>query len=82
VIAEKYQDYTLADGFKIFLPNVPQKQYHFTNYRYAWEARNKFDPSHPASLLYEKNDDGYKLVGDVHREEECQRGRFELARSA
>jgi len=38
--AEKYTDYhsALADGFKIFLPNVPQKMYHFTNYGYAMEA--------------------------------------------
>jgi len=68
MVAEKYQDYTvaLADGFKIFLPNVTQKQYHFTNYRYAWEARNNFDPSRPTSLLYEKNGDGYKLVGVMY----------------
>src|SRR6476646_11274028 len=64
-VDEKYQDYkvALADGFKIFPPNVPQKQYHFTNYTYAWEARNHFDPSLPTSLLYEKNGDGYKLIG-------------------
>jgi hypothetical protein len=62
---EKYKDYKVAlgDGFRIFLPNVPQKQYHFTNYRYAWQARNHFDPSHPTSLLYEKDGDGYKLIG-------------------
>jgi hypothetical protein len=67
-VAEKYQDYkvALADGFKIFLPNVPQKQYHFTNYTYAWEARNHFDPSLPTSLLYEKNGDGYKLIGVMY----------------
>ena len=66
--AEKYTDYkvALADGYKIFLPNVPQKQYHFTNYRYAWEARNIFDPSKPTSLLYEKDGDGYKLVGVMY----------------
>ena len=31
---EKYKDYrvALADGLQIFLPNVPQKIYHFTNY--------------------------------------------------
>ena len=36
-VAEKYQDYhvALADDFKIFLPNVPQSMYHFTNYQYA-----------------------------------------------
>jgi len=66
--AEKYKDYKVAldDGFKIFLPNVPQKQYHFTNYRYAWQARNHFDPSHPTSLLYEKDGDGYKLIGVMY----------------
>src|SRR5437868_2591557 len=31
---EPYRDYhvALADGYRIFLPNVPQEQYHFTNY--------------------------------------------------
>lgn len=63
--AEKYKDYkvAVADGYKIFLPNVPQKQYHFTNYGNAFHARNQFDPSRPTSLLYEKNGDGYKLIG-------------------
>ena len=66
--AEKYVDYrvALADGFRIFLPNVPQKQYHFTNYRYASEAREHFDPSKPTSLLYEKNGNGYKLIGVMY----------------
>jgi hypothetical protein len=66
--AEKYQDYklALADGYRIFLPNVPQKQYHFTNYRYAWQARNRFDPSHPTSLLYEKHGEDYKLIGVMY----------------
>src|SRR5712671_3228328 len=32
---EKYRDYHVAlnDGFNIFLPNVLQAEYHFTNYR-------------------------------------------------
>jgi len=66
--AAKYQDYklALADGYKIFLPNLPQKQYHFTNYWYAFRARNHFDPSHPTSLLYEKNGNGYKLIGVMY----------------
>jgi hypothetical protein len=66
--AEKYKDYrvALADGFKIFLPNVPQKQYHFTNYRYAFEAAFWFSPDHPTSLLYEKNADGYTLIGVMY----------------
>jgi hypothetical protein len=67
-VAEKYKDYrvALADGFKIFLPNVQQKQYHFTNYWYAFEARNHFNPSKPTSLLYEKNGDDYKLIGVMY----------------
>jgi len=66
--AEKYKNYkvALADGFRIFLPNVPQKQYHFTNYQYAFEARNNFDPSRPTSLLYEKCGDDYKLIGVMY----------------
>jgi hypothetical protein len=67
-VAEHYRDYkvALADGFKIFLPNVPQPQYHFTNSRYGFEAAFRFDPAHPTSLLYEKNGDGYKLVGVMY----------------
>ena len=66
--AEKYTDYkvALADGYKIFLPNIPQKQYHFTNYRYAFEAAIQFNPEHPTSLLYERNSDGYKLIGVMY----------------
>ncbi len=67
-VAEKYTDYhtALNDGFKIFLPNVPQKQYHFTNKRYAVEAQFHFNPKHPTSLLYEKQGDDYKLVGVMY----------------
>jgi hypothetical protein len=67
-VAEQYGNYktALADGYKIFLPNVPQKQYHFTNYRYAFEAALHFNPNHPTSLLYERSGDGYKLVGVMY----------------
>ena len=66
--SEKYLDYkvALADGFKIFLPHVPQKVYHFTNYKYGREAALAFNPDHPTSLLYEKLGDGYKLVGVMY----------------
>jgi hypothetical protein len=49
---EKYKDYHVAlnEGFKIFHPEVPQKQYHFTNYRYAMQAAFNFNPEHPTSL--------------------------------
>jgi len=66
--AEMYTDYkvALADGYRIFLPNVPQKQYHFTNFRYAFEAAIEFNPEHPTSLLYEKSGDEYKLMGVMY----------------
>jgi hypothetical protein len=66
--SEKYTDYhrALADGFKIFHPEIPQKMYHFTNYGYAIEAQFAFNPEHPTSLLYEKHADDYKLIGVMY----------------
>jgi len=66
--SEKYLDYHVAlnDGFRIFLPNVPQKVYHFTSYAYGREAAFSFNPEHPTSLLYEKHGDDYKLVGVMY----------------
>src|SRR4051794_4739189 len=67
--AEKYRDYRTAldEGFQIFLPNLPQKMYHFTNYQYGFEALFDLHPEHPTSLLYEKQPaGGYKLVGVMY----------------
>jgi hypothetical protein len=74
-----YQDYrkALDDGYQIFLPDIPQPQYHFTNYEYGREASKHFDPLKPTSLLYKKTaDGGYQLLGvmytarvDVNEEE-------------
>jgi hypothetical protein len=66
--SEKYMDYhvALADGFKIFLPNIPQPMYHFTNYKYGFQNRFNFDPERPTSLLYEKHGDDYKLIGVMY----------------
>jgi len=66
--AEKYTDYhvALAEGFQIFHPEIKQKMYHFTNYKYAFEARRDFNPEHPTSLLYEKHGDDYKLIGVMY----------------
>jgi hypothetical protein len=64
-----YQDYrkALADGYEIFLPNIPQPQYHFTKHEYGREARWRFDPDKPTSLLYTKTaDGGYRLVGAMY----------------
>jgi hypothetical protein len=66
---EPYKDYrkALANGYQIFLPNVPQPQYHFTKYEYGLEAREHFDPDKPTSLLYKKLSDGdYQLVGAMY----------------
>lgn len=64
----KYQDYRIAeqDGYTPFLPNIPQKQYHFTNYSNAIAAQTTFDPTRPTSLLYERTSDGYKLIGAMY----------------
>jgi hypothetical protein len=64
-----YGDYrkALADGYKIFLPDIPQPQYHFTNYSFAKAAWSAFDPGKPTSLLYKKTPDGgYQLVGAMY----------------
>jgi hypothetical protein len=64
-----YEDYhkAIADGYEIFLPDVPQPQYHFTNKLNGLAARSQFDPSKPTSLLYKKTaDGGYRLVGVMY----------------
>ena len=65
---EKYQDYHVAlnEGYRIFLPNIPQPEYHFTSYKNGFMAAMRFDPSLPTSLLYRKTRDGYELVGAMY----------------
>jgi hypothetical protein len=66
---EPYRDYrkAIADGYQIFLPNVPQPQYHFTKAEFGLAARNHFDPLKPTSLLYTKTaDGGYTLIGAMY----------------
>jgi hypothetical protein len=65
---EKYKDYHVAleEGYKIFLPNVPQPEYHFTNYGHGFLEAFTFDPARPTSLLYKKTADGYELVGAMY----------------
>src|SRR6202162_387961 len=57
---EKYKDYhaALADGFRIFMPNLPQSEYHFTNYYNGFLESFSFDPTRPTSLLYKKTKNG------------------------
>ena len=65
---EKYKDYHVAlnNGYKIFLPNVPQPEYHFTNYTNGFLEAFTFDPARPTSLLYKRTADGYQLVGAMY----------------
>ena len=65
---EKYKDYhaALADGFRIFMPNLPQAEYHFTNYYNGYLESFSFDPSRPTSLLYKKTKTGYDLIGAMY----------------
>jgi hypothetical protein len=65
---EKYRDYHVAlnDGFRIFLPDLPQPEYHFTSFKNGWSAIGHFDPALPTSLLYRKTADGYELVGAMY----------------
>ncbi|HET7566068.1 MAG TPA: hypothetical protein VFJ96_13790 [Gemmatimonadaceae bacterium] len=64
----KYTDVQVAlrDGYRPFLPNVPQHIYHFTNAHHAIAAQFRFDPAAPTSLLYEKHGDSYTLVGAMY----------------
>jgi len=65
---DKYKDYRVAlqEGYKIFLPHLPQPEYHFTNYRNGFLEALYFDPARPTSLLYQKTADGYALVGAMY----------------
>ncbi len=65
---QKYKDYrvALADGFQIFLPNLPQPMYHFTSARNGFLEAISFDPARPTSLLYKKTAAGYDLIGAMY----------------
>jgi hypothetical protein len=65
---EKYKDYrvALADGYKPFLPQVSQPQYHFTNYWNGFLGAFAFDTARPTSLLYKKTASGYELIGAMY----------------
>jgi len=65
---QKYKDYrvALAEGYRIFMPNLPQAQYHFTNYWNGFLEGFTFDPARPTSLLYRKTKDGYELIGAMY----------------
>ncbi len=55
-----------GDNPHMHLPNVPQPEYHFTNYGHGFLEAFTFDPARPTSLLYRKTADGYELVGAMY----------------
>jgi len=65
---ERYKDYHVAlnDGYKIFHPEFPQLEYHFTNYKNGFLEAFTFDAARPTSLLYKKTATGYELVGAMY----------------
>jgi hypothetical protein len=65
---EKYKDYNVAldEGYKIFMANIPQPEYHFTSYKNGFLEAFSFDPARPTSLLYKKTATGYELVGAMY----------------
>ena len=65
---EKYKDYraALSEGFRIFMPNLPQAEYHFTSYENAFVESFTFDPARPTSLHYKKTKTGYDLIGAMY----------------
>jgi len=65
---EKYKDYhaALADGFRIFMPNLPQSEYHFTSYYNGFLESFSFDPTRPTSLLYKKTKNPIYLIGAMY----------------
>ena len=65
----KYADVRVAEaeGYRQFLPGVPQKVYHFTSRRRSVGEAFAFDAARPSSLLYEKSADGrFTLVGAMY----------------
>src|SRR5258708_28292718 len=62
---EKYRDYhaALQHGYKIFLPNLPQPEYHFTSYWNGFLEAFSFDHARTTSLCYTQTSQRNKLVG-------------------
>ena len=77
---DRYKDYrvALADGFEIFLPNLPQEHYHFTNYRYAYEARIRVQSGAPHFAPLQEGERRIRARRrDVHSSEKRDRRRAE-----
>ena len=83
-VMEKYKDYHVAlnENFKIFHPEVPQKQYHFTNYRYAWRQDRIQSRASDLAALRKKWRRLPSGGRDVHGSQAFHRRRFEPAHPA
>ena len=59
----KYKDYRVAvdDGYVPLHPERKPKHYHFANKQRRFQAKVRFEPAEPTSLLYRKTGDGYEL---------------------
>jgi hypothetical protein len=64
----RYRDYhqALRNGYGIFMPEVSQPVYHFTNYLEGFAETFRFQPDQATSLLYRKTRTGYELVGAMY----------------
>jgi len=65
----RYQDVRVAqaDGFRQFIAGGAAPVQHYTKLRWWIEARSRFDPSRPSSLLYQRQADGsLMLVGAMY----------------
>lgn len=67
-VVEKYKDYRVAlnKGYRPFLPNEPLPYYHFTKKLNRFKAPLTFDLAQPTSILYQKNDREYELIGVLY----------------
>ncbi|HET9986610.1 MAG TPA: hypothetical protein VFQ38_23735 [Longimicrobiales bacterium] len=65
----RYRDVRVAEreGYRPFLPNLPQPVYHYTSASRAIGEAFRFDVAKPTSLLYRKEaDGGFTLVGAMY----------------
>ncbi|MGH7498747.1 MAG: hypothetical protein ACREL3_07845 [Gemmatimonadales bacterium] len=66
---EPYRDVgrAIADGYRVFLPQVPQQVYHFTSWRRSILSAFHFDPTRPGTLLYRRTvGGGWELAGAMY----------------
>lgn len=68
-VMAKYQDVRAAEagGYAQWQPQLHLADAHFTNMTYAKEAwSGRFDASHPTSLMYRRNGNGWILQGAMY----------------